>query len=30
MSVFQLQLCRWGMDRGLDQGLKSWDGAMSV
>ena len=29
VSVFWLWWCRWGVDRGLDQGLERWGGVMS-
>ena len=30
VSVFGLLYCRWGVGRGLEQGLEEWDGGMSV
>ena len=29
-SVFWLWWCRWGVGRGLDQGLEGWGGVMAV
>ena len=30
VCVFGLRYCRWGVCRGLDQGLERWGGVMSV